>query len=53
MAKTTWYVTIEDKTRWKKIKVEDTEMEVVEAYSKGELIMIGMGLLKVCTPTRK
>ena len=34
-SKTTWYVTIEDKTRWKKIKVEDTEMEVVEAYSKG------------------
>ncbi len=33
--KTTWYVTIEDKTKWKKIKVEDSEMAVVEVYSKG------------------
>lgn len=33
--KTAWYVTIEDKTCWKKIKVLDSEMEVVEVYSKG------------------
>ena len=33
--KTAWYVTIEDKTCWKKIKVLDAEMEVVEVYSKG------------------
>ena len=33
--KTAWYVTIEDKTCWKKIKVLEAEMEVVEVYSKG------------------
>ena len=33
--KTEYFVRIEDKTCWKKIKVEDGEMEVVEEITKG------------------